>query len=62
MLLDSMNRIKSIEHDLQRTKKALLATASQQVELAESLELLKEDTLKGTKSCWLRTKSTPYRT
>nr|GMD17249.1 phosphatidylinositol/phosphatidylcholine transfer protein SFH9 [Ipomoea batatas] len=52
MLLDSMNRIKSIEHDLQKTKEALFATASQQVKLTESLELLKENALKGKESCW----------
>ncbi|KAK9280761.1 hypothetical protein L1049_003649 [Liquidambar formosana] len=51
MLLDSLSRIKSIEYDLQKTKKALLATASKQVELAESLEGLKAN---GTNSCWLR--------
>ncbi|XP_017977695.1 PREDICTED: phosphatidylinositol/phosphatidylcholine transfer protein SFH9 isoform X1 [Theobroma cacao] len=55
MLLESLNRIKSIEQDLQRTKKALLATASKQVELAESLEHLKENNLpQGTYSCWRR--------
>ncbi|KAL3633327.1 hypothetical protein CASFOL_022854 [Castilleja foliolosa] len=47
ILLESMNRIKSIEHDLQKTRKALLATASKQVELSESLENLKEINLKG---------------
>ncbi|XP_022771471.1 phosphatidylinositol/phosphatidylcholine transfer protein SFH9-like isoform X3 [Durio zibethinus] len=52
MLLESLNRIKFIEQDLQRTKKALLATASKQVELAESLEHLKESNLAGTYSCW----------
>ncbi|XP_019178222.1 PREDICTED: phosphatidylinositol/phosphatidylcholine transfer protein SFH9-like isoform X2 [Ipomoea nil] len=51
MLLDSMNRIKSIEHDLQKTKEALFATASQQVKLTESLELLKENATKGKNSC-----------
>ncbi|CAH9073594.1 unnamed protein product [Cuscuta europaea] len=62
MLLDSLDRIKSIEYDLQKTKKALFATASQQVELAESLELLKEESFnKGTRSCWLRTKSSSPR-
>ncbi|CAK7333921.1 unnamed protein product [Dovyalis caffra] len=45
MLLESLSRIKCIEHDLQKTKKALLATASKQVELAESLESLKENGL-----------------
>ncbi|XWS76095.1 hypothetical protein CRYUN_Cryun01aG0147600 [Craigia yunnanensis] len=54
MLLESLNRIKSIEQDLQRTKKTLLATASKQVELAESLEHLKESNLAGTYSCWRR--------
>ncbi|XP_022727581.1 phosphatidylinositol/phosphatidylcholine transfer protein SFH9-like isoform X2 [Durio zibethinus] len=54
MLLESLSRIKSIEQDLQRTKKALLATASKQVELAESLEHLKESNLAGTHSCWRR--------
>ncbi|CAH9116274.1 unnamed protein product [Cuscuta epithymum] len=62
MLLDSLDRIKSIEYDLQKTKKALFATASQQVELAESLELLKEESFnKGSLSCWLRTKSSSPR-
>ncbi|KAG8387331.1 hypothetical protein BUALT_Bualt02G0010300 [Buddleja alternifolia] len=55
ILLESMSRIKSIEHDLQKTRKALVATASKQVELSESLETLKEINLKGaTRSCWLR--------
>ncbi|KAF7825769.1 Phosphatidylinositol/phosphatidylcholine transfer protein SFH9 [Senna tora] len=43
ILHESLNRIKSIEYDLQKTKKALFATASKQVELAECLESLKED-------------------
>ncbi|KAG4921721.1 hypothetical protein JHK82_050670 [Glycine max] len=42
ILQESLSRIKCIEYDLQKTKKALLATASKQVELAESLESLKE--------------------
>ncbi|KAL0417460.1 UNVERIFIED_CONTAM: Phosphatidylinositol/phosphatidylcholine transfer protein SFH9 [Sesamum radiatum] len=46
ILLESLNRIKSIEHDLQKTKKALLATASKQVELCESMETLKGINLK----------------
>ncbi|CAN4093781.1 unnamed protein product [Withania somnifera] len=60
MLLDSMDRIKFIEYDLQRTKKALLATVSQQVELAESLESLKENKFKVTNSCWLRGRPSQY--
>ncbi|XP_024030325.1 phosphatidylinositol/phosphatidylcholine transfer protein SFH9 isoform X1 [Morus notabilis] len=55
MLHESMSRIRSIEYDLQKTKKALLATASKQVELAELLEGLKETALtQGTSSCWPR--------
>ncbi|XP_057964857.1 phosphatidylinositol/phosphatidylcholine transfer protein SFH9 isoform X2 [Malania oleifera] len=54
ILLDSLSRIKSIEFDLRKTKKDLLATASKQVELAESLETLKENSENGMNSCWLR--------
>ncbi|KAG9149528.1 hypothetical protein Leryth_014301 [Lithospermum erythrorhizon] len=54
VLLESMNRIRGIEYDLQKTKKALLATASQQVELAESIESLKDFRVKGNKTHWLR--------
>ncbi|KAJ6403780.1 hypothetical protein OIU84_012060 [Salix udensis] len=55
MLLESLSRIKCIEHDLQKTKKALLATASRQVELAESIESLKGDNFAGAaSSCWPR--------
>ncbi|KAF9688392.1 hypothetical protein SADUNF_Sadunf02G0192600 [Salix dunnii] len=55
MLLESLSRIKCIEHDLQKTKKALLATASRQVELAESLESLKGNNFAGAaSSCWPR--------
>ncbi|XP_004514272.1 phosphatidylinositol/phosphatidylcholine transfer protein SFH9 isoform X2 [Cicer arietinum] len=52
ILRESLSRIKSIEYDLQKTRKALLATASRQVELAESLENLKENKFDGTNSCW----------
>ncbi|XP_042515447.1 phosphatidylinositol/phosphatidylcholine transfer protein SFH9-like [Macadamia integrifolia] len=52
MLLESLSRIKSIEYDLQKTKKALQATASKQVALAESLENLKETNLRKNYSCW----------
>ncbi|KAB2057111.1 hypothetical protein ES319_A11G148300v1 [Gossypium barbadense] len=45
ILLESLNRIKSMEQDLQRTKKALFTTASKQVKLAELLEDLKESNL-----------------
>ncbi|XP_023548417.1 phosphatidylinositol/phosphatidylcholine transfer protein SFH9 isoform X3 [Cucurbita pepo subsp. pepo] len=56
MINESLNRIKSIEYDLQKTKRALLATASKQVELAESMESIKENNLVGAYSCWPRTR------
>lgn len=52
ILQESLSRIKGIEFDLQKTRKALLATASKQAELAESLESLKDNKFDGTKSCW----------
>ncbi|XP_030499524.2 phosphatidylinositol/phosphatidylcholine transfer protein SFH9 [Cannabis sativa] len=52
MLDESLSRIRSIEYDLQKTKRALLATASKQVELAESLEGFQEDSFTGRSSCW----------
>lgn len=61
ILLESMNRIKSIEYDLQKTKKALLATASKQVELAESLESLKDTTVRTPSTCWLRSSKSSSR-
>uniref|UniRef100_M4DF17 CRAL-TRIO domain-containing protein n=1 Tax=Brassica campestris TaxID=3711 RepID=M4DF17_BRACM len=54
ILRDSLDRIKGIEQDLQKTKKALLLTASKQLELAESFESLKESTSMGMRSCWPR--------
>ncbi|CAO2839906.1 unnamed protein product [Amaranthus hypochondriacus] len=54
-IVESLNRIKAIEHDLQKTKKVLFATASKQAELAESLESLKESSLHGQPTtCWRR--------
>ncbi|CAM8976649.1 unnamed protein product [Rhodiola kirilowii] len=63
MLVDSMNRIKCMEYDLQKTKRALVATATKQVELAETFENLKESSsMHGVTSCWLRKrKSGPSR-
>ncbi|XP_074268727.1 phosphatidylinositol/phosphatidylcholine transfer protein SFH9-like [Silene latifolia] len=59
-ITESLNRIKGIEYDLQKTKKALFATASKQVELAESLECLKESNIQGPTTCWRRNyKSAP---
>ncbi|KAL7599604.1 hypothetical protein Lser_V15G26996 [Lactuca serriola] len=54
MLVESMNRIRCMEYDLQKTKKALFATASKQMELEESIETLRGDTLNKTNSCWVR--------
>nr|XP_043609565.1 phosphatidylinositol/phosphatidylcholine transfer protein SFH9 isoform X2 [Erigeron canadensis] len=53
MLAESMNRIRSMEYDLQKTKKALFATASKQMELEESIETLRGDTI-NRNSCWIR--------
>ncbi|KAL5166127.1 Phosphatidylinositol/phosphatidylcholine transfer protein SFH9 [Glycine soja] len=57
ILQESLSRIKCIEYDLQKTKKALLATASKQVELAKSLESLKDSKFDGTNSCWPKNRS-----
>ncbi|KAJ7961530.1 Phosphatidylinositol/phosphatidylcholine transfer protein [Quillaja saponaria] len=54
MLQESLIRIKSIEYDLQKTKKALFATTSKQIQLAESLESLKQSNFDETNSCWMR--------
>ncbi|KAF5479131.1 hypothetical protein F2P56_005630, partial [Juglans regia] len=42
MLMDSFNRIKSVEADLEQTKKALHVAAVKQLEIAELLEKLQE--------------------
>eukprot|EP00268_Persea_americana_P025661 TRINITY_DN249_c0_g1_i1.p1 TRINITY_DN249_c0_g1~~TRINITY_DN249_c0_g1_i1.p1 ORF type:complete len:621 (+),score=133.32 TRINITY_DN249_c0_g1_i1:248-2110(+) len=42
MILESLERIKCVELDLERTKKALQATVIKQVEIAESMEKLQE--------------------
>ncbi|KAI3915601.1 hypothetical protein MKX01_015426 [Papaver californicum] len=54
ILLESLNRIKGIEFDLQKTKRALHATSSKQVELAQSLENLKEPGIRKRNSCLYR--------
>lgn len=54
MLVESMNRIRSMEYDLQKTKKALFATASKQMELEESIETLRGDAIYRTNTCWVR--------
>lgn len=53
MILESLNRIKSIEHDLQKTKDTLNATSLKQKELAKLLENLKETSLHRN-SCWCK--------
>ncbi|KAI7743580.1 hypothetical protein M8C21_000779 [Ambrosia artemisiifolia] len=47
ILAESLNRIRSMEFDLQKTKKALFDTASKQMELEESLEMLRDGTITG---------------
>ncbi|KAK9156464.1 hypothetical protein Sjap_003944 [Stephania japonica] len=42
MLQDSLDRIKSVEFDLERTKRVLHAAVMKQLELADSLESMKE--------------------
>ncbi|KAK9268835.1 hypothetical protein L1049_000599 [Liquidambar formosana] len=42
MLLESMNRIKSVECDLEKTKRVLHATVMKQLEIAELLENIRE--------------------
>lgn len=52
MLLESLNRIKCIEYDLQKTRKVLHAAATKQMELAESLENYKDTNITRNYSCW----------
>ncbi|XP_062222167.1 phosphatidylinositol/phosphatidylcholine transfer protein SFH13-like isoform X2 [Phragmites australis] len=48
---DSFDRIKSIEFDLDKTKKVLHATVIKQMQLAETLEAAKESDLRRRKFC-----------
>ncbi|XP_066399327.1 phosphatidylinositol/phosphatidylcholine transfer protein SFH13-like isoform X2 [Miscanthus floridulus] len=50
-LLDSWNRIKCIESDLERTKKVLQATVMKQMEIAESLEEVIRSNLRRRRFC-----------
>ncbi|GAB2282061.1 hypothetical protein Dimus_016618 [Dionaea muscipula] len=59
MILESLSRIKSIEYDLQKTKKTLLATTSKQAEIAESLESLKADDIHRSTTCWPGNRKSP---
>ncbi|WOL11355.1 phosphatidylinositol/phosphatidylcholine transfer protein SFH9-like [Canna indica] len=45
MIMQSLNRIQSIEHDLKKTKDVVKVTSQKQVELEESMENLKETTI-----------------
>ncbi|MFS7968664.1 hypothetical protein Hanom_Chr09g00800281 [Helianthus anomalus] len=45
ILAELLNHIRSMEFDLQKTKKALFDTASKQIQLEESLEMLREGTV-----------------
>ncbi|GJM86676.1 hypothetical protein PR202_ga02560 [Eleusine coracana subsp. coracana] len=51
---DSFDRIKSIEYDLEKTKKVLHATVIKQMQMAETLEAVKESDLRTR---WLRAMS-----
>nr|XP_029118517.1 phosphatidylinositol/phosphatidylcholine transfer protein SFH13 [Elaeis guineensis] len=51
VLLDSWDRIKSIEFDLEKTKKVLQATVVKQMEIAEMLEAVQESNLRRRKFC-----------
>ncbi|XP_020590274.1 phosphatidylinositol/phosphatidylcholine transfer protein SFH9-like isoform X2 [Phalaenopsis equestris] len=51
MIQESLSRIRTIEHDLRKTKDALTATSMKQVELAESLENIQVIGFER-KSCW----------
>ncbi|KAK3123243.1 hypothetical protein QOZ80_8AG0627040 [Eleusine coracana subsp. coracana] len=50
-LLESWNRIKSIESDLDRTKKVLQATVMKQLEIAESLEEMIRSKIRRRRFC-----------
>uniref|UniRef100_A0A1J3HX50 Phosphatidylinositol/phosphatidylcholine transfer protein SFH13 n=1 Tax=Noccaea caerulescens TaxID=107243 RepID=A0A1J3HX50_NOCCA len=45
MLMDSLDRIKSVEFDLEKTKRVLHATVMKQIEITEMLENLRESQL-----------------
>lgn len=51
LLLESWGRIKSVECDLERTKKVLQATLMKQLEIAESLEAVQESNLRRRRLC-----------
>ncbi|KQK01550.1 phosphatidylinositol/phosphatidylcholine transfer protein SFH13 isoform X2 [Brachypodium distachyon] len=48
---DSFDRIKSIEFDLEKTKKVLHATVIKQMQMAETLEAVKDSDLRRRKFC-----------
>ncbi|KAJ4818920.1 Sec14p-like phosphatidylinositol transfer family protein [Rhynchospora pubera] len=52
MLSESLNRIKTLENDLQKTRYTLNETSLKQEELAETFEYLRESSLQ--RSCWLK--------
>ncbi|XP_008794691.2 phosphatidylinositol/phosphatidylcholine transfer protein SFH13-like isoform X2 [Phoenix dactylifera] len=51
VLLESWDRIKSVECDLERTKKVLQATLMKQLEIADSLEAVQESNLRRRRFC-----------
>ncbi|XP_068638184.1 phosphatidylinositol/phosphatidylcholine transfer protein SFH13-like [Aristolochia californica] len=51
MILESLDRIKSIEFDLEKTKRVLQATVMKQMEIVESLDSLQESKIRRKRSC-----------
>ncbi|KAJ3701627.1 hypothetical protein LUZ61_005332 [Rhynchospora tenuis] len=52
MISESLNRIRTLENDLQKTRYTLNETSLKQEELAETFEYLRESSLQ--RSCWLK--------
>ncbi|KAL0919451.1 hypothetical protein M5K25_011546 [Dendrobium thyrsiflorum] len=51
VLMDSWDRIKSIEFDLDKTKRVLKSTVMKQMEIAESLSAVQESTIRKRSKC-----------
>ncbi|KAH0872876.1 hypothetical protein HID58_070238 [Brassica napus] len=52
LLMDSLDRIKSVEFDLEKTKRALHATVMKQMEITEMLENIRESQLHRGRLFW----------
>ncbi|XP_068641195.1 phosphatidylinositol/phosphatidylcholine transfer protein SFH13-like [Aristolochia californica] len=51
MILESLDRIKSMEFDLEKTRRVLQATVMKQMEIVESLDSLQESKMTRRRSC-----------